>query len=204
MAVKPIPVLHLSSGHRPTLRRHFLTLPAEDLRLRFEHAICEAALLRYVDSIDFDRDVVFGVFDESLGLAGVAHLGLIGRSAEFGVSVLPGSRGRGVGTALFRRALEYARNHAVGTLFMHCLKENAAMLRIARRSGMEIVLDSAEAEAHLQVPPGDPESFAGELFEERIALFDLSLKWQYADIRTMAEAAMAVCGRGLEEDQEAA
>jgi RimJ/RimL family protein N-acetyltransferase len=198
--MKTVPVLQLSPIHHETLRRHFLALPAEDLRLRFEHALCEAALLRYVDSIDFDRDVVFGVFDDKLELAGVAHLGLTGKTAEFGVSVLPGSRGRGIGTALFRRAFEYTRNHAIGTLFMHCLKENEPMLRIARRSGMEIVLDAAEAEARLRVPPGDPESFAGELLEERIALFDLSLKWQHADLRVMAAAAQAVCGRALADE----
>src|SRR5574340_1172640 len=116
-AVKTVPVLQLSEANREALRRHFLALDAEDLRLRFEHVISEVTLMKYVDAIDFDRDAVFGVFDDKLELAGVAHLGLRGEVAEFGVSVVPGHRGEGIGTALYRRAYEYSRNHRITTLF---------------------------------------------------------------------------------------
>ncbi len=191
--MKTIPVLPLSEANREALRRHFLALEPEDLRLRFEHVISELTLMQYIDAIDFGRDAVFGVFDDRLELAGVAHLGLRGEIAEFGVSVAPGHRGEGVGTALYRRAYEYCRNHCIRTLFVHCLKENAAMMHIARKAGMEIVLDASEVEANLRVPPGDPASFAEELFDDRVGLFDLALKSQFLAARTfvgaMAEAA---------------
>lgn len=183
-----IPVLPLSVTNREALRRHFLALDDEDLRLRFEHAISETTLMQYVDSINFERDAVFGVFDENLELAGVAHLGLIGGVAEFGVSVAPGHRGEGIGTALYRRAYEYSRNHRIDTLFVHCLKENAAMMHIARKAGMEIVLDAAEVEAHLHVPPGDPLSYTEEFLDNRVGLFDLALKSQFLAARTFTEA----------------
>lgn len=183
-----IPVLPLSETNRPALRRHFLRLEPEDLRLRFEHVISEITLLKYVDAIDFQRDAVFGVFDDRLELAGVAHLGLRGEIAEFGVSVIPGHRGEGIGTALYRRAYEYCRNHRIDTLFVHCLKENAAMMHIARKAGMQIVLDAAEVEAHLRVPPGDPASYAEEFLDDRVGLFDLALKSQFLAARTFTEA----------------
>jgi RimJ/RimL family protein N-acetyltransferase len=186
--MKTVPVLQLSEPNRAALRRHFLALTPDDLRLRFEHVICEDSLLKYVDAIDFDSDAVFGVFDDNLELAGVTHLGLRGDVAEFGVSVVPGHRGEGIGSALFRRSLEYARNHAIQTLFMHCLKENEAMMHIARKAGMEIVLDSAEAEGHLKVPPASAGSLTRELFGERVGLFDLALKSQFLAARTIAEA----------------
>jgi GNAT superfamily N-acetyltransferase len=183
-----IPVLPLSETNRPALRRHFLRLEPEDLRLRFEHVISEITLLKYVDAIDFQRDAVFGVFDDRLELAGVAHLGLRGEIAEFGVSVIPGHRGEGIGTALYRRAYEYCRNHRIDTLFVHCLKENAAMMHIARKAGMQIVLDAAEVEAHLRVPPGDTASYAEEFLDDRVGLFDLALKSQFLAARTFTEA----------------
>lgn len=183
-----IPVLPLSETNRPALRRHFLRLEPEDLRLRFEHVISEITLLKYVDAIDFQRDAVFGVFDDRLELAGVAHLGLRGEIAEFGVSVAPGHRGEGIGTALYRRAYEYCRNHRIDTLFVHCLKENAAMMHIARKAGMQIVLDAAEVEAHLRVPPGDTASYAEEFLDDRVGLFDLALKSQFLAARTFTEA----------------
>ena len=183
-----IPVLPLTESNREAMKRHFLALDAEDLRLRFEHVISEMTLLKYVDAIDFDRDAVFGVFDDKLELAGVAHLGLRGEVAEFGVSVAPGHRGEGIGTALYRRAYEYSRNHRITTLFVHCLKENAAMMHIARKAGMEIVLDAAEVEAHLRVPPGDPVSYTEEFIDDRVGLFDLALKSQFLAARTFTEA----------------
>ena len=186
--MKTVPVLQLSEANREAMKRHFLALEAEDLRLRFEHVICEATLLKYVDAIDFGRDAVFGVFDDTLELAGVAHLGLHGEIAEFGVSVVPGHRGEGIGTALYRRAYEYCRNHRIETLFVHCLKENAAMMHIARKAGMEIVLDAAEVEAHLRVPPGDSVSYTEEFLDDRVGLFDLALKSQFLAARTFTEA----------------
>jgi len=186
--MKTIPVLQLSESNRETLRRHFLKLEAEDLRLRFEHVIGETALMRYIDAIDFDHDAVFGVFDGDLELAGVAHLGLRNAVAEFGVSVVPGHRGVGIGTALYRRAYEYSRNHRIETLFVHCLKENAPMMHIARKAGMEIVLDASEVEAHLRVPPGDPTSYTEEFFDDRVGLFDLALKSQFLAVRTLTKA----------------
>lgn len=183
-----IPVLPLSETNREALRRHFLALDKEDLRLRFEHAISELTLMQYVDSLDFEHDAVFGVFDDRLELAGVAHLGLRGEIAEFGVSVAPGHRGEGVGTALYRRAYEYCRNHRIRTLFVHCLHENAAMMHIARKAGMEIVTDANEVEAHLRVPAGDPLSFTEEMIDDRVGLFDLALKSQFLAARTFTEA----------------
>ena len=76
------------------------------------------------------------------GSSGVAHLALLDDHAELGLSVLPGHRGRGVGSALFERGAEHARNRSVPTLFMHCLRENAAdrahraALRHAHRHGI--------------------------------------------------------------------
>jgi len=213
--MKTIPVLQLTGSNREALRRHFLSLDEEDLRLRFEHVISEMTLMKYIDGIDFDRDAVFGVFDEQLGLAGVAHLGLRGEIAEFGVSVAPGHRGEGVGTALYRRAYEYCRNHRIQTLFVHCLHENAAMMHIARKAGMEIVTEANEVEAHLRVPAGDPVSFTEELIDDRVGLFDLALKSQFlaarAIVEAVAEAADVLAhplqqeqGRQSEKDKEAA
>ena len=61
--MKTVPVLQLSEANREAMKRHFLALEAEDLRLRFEHVICEATLLKYVDAIDFGRGIEDGRAD---------------------------------------------------------------------------------------------------------------------------------------------
>jgi GNAT superfamily N-acetyltransferase len=185
MSAKNLPVQRLGEASRPALRRHFLSLGAEDVRLRFGVTISTTAIVAYVDRIDFDADAVFGIHDDELALAGVAHVGFTGDMAELGVSVLPAHRGRGVGSALLARAADHVRNRFVTRLFMHCLAENAAMMHIARKLGMKICVDTGEADAFLKLPPADQASVAGEFVEQRLALFDYALKAQAMRIREL-------------------
>jgi RimJ/RimL family protein N-acetyltransferase len=181
-----IPVKQLSPISREALIAHFLRLAPEDFRLRFGRSMTPDAIREYVEAIDFDRDAVFGVFDDDLELAGVAHVGRMEDGAELGVSVVPGSRGKGIGSALFERAHGYARNQGLRQLFMHCLTENKAMMHIAGKAGMTIVTEAGESAAHLELPPADAATIARELLQERVALYDIALKTQLRAARRLA------------------
>ena len=183
MIEKNVTVQRLVEASRPALRQHFLSLDGEDVRLRFGVTIPPAAIDNYVDRIDFDTDAVFGVHDDELALAGVAHVGFTGDLAELGVSVLTPHRGHGIGSALLARAADHVRNRFVARLFMHCLAENATMLHIARKLGMQICIDTGEADAFLKLAPADPTSLAGEFVGQRVALFDYALKAQAMRMR---------------------
>lgn len=179
----PWPVTELSAHERGRLVRHFLALGGEDRRLRFGTPFTDFALRRYVERIDFDRDGAFGVLDDDLNLAGVAHLARGDGHAELGVSVLPAWRGQGVGSALLERAVLHARNWGERELFMHCLSENTAMMHLARKQGMRILTEAGEADAWLELPRADAASFFGEAFANNVALFDTALKRQVAGAR---------------------
>jgi RimJ/RimL family protein N-acetyltransferase len=181
----------LTRLERPKLAAHFLALGAEDRRLRFGLPISDASVADYVERIDFSRDAVFGVFDDELNLAGAAHLARAEDHAELGVSVLPAHRGRGIGGTLLGRAHAHARNWGTGTLFMHCLSENAAMMHLARKQGMRIATASGEADAHLELAPASPSSITGALIAERAGLFDYALKSQMVNARRLLGALAA-------------
>lgn len=151
-------VKQLSRGHLTALERHFLALDTDDHRLRFGIPLGDAAIRAYVESIDFDRGVLFGVFDAGLRLVGAAHLACGDQQAEFGLSVLSGHRNRGRGSALLARACQEARNWGVARLSMQCLRENGAITHLARKQGMEIATDAGEAHAWLELPPADASS----------------------------------------------
>jgi hypothetical protein len=179
----------LSPASRDALLHHFLALETNDRRLRFGSMISDEGIADYIARIDFERDAVFGVFDDELGLTGVAHVAVAGGVAELGVSVLHGHRGEGIGSALFDRSGMFARNNLVRILFMHCLTENQAMMHIAKKSKMRIVAASGEADAHLELPPGDPASITREMMQEQIALFDYALRSQVLSARRIGDAA---------------
>jgi len=188
-SVSDIPVQRLTEAARPKLLDHFMRLDANDVRLRFGSPLGPDAIAAYVQGIDFDTDAVFGVYEEELELAAVAHVAFGADGAELGISVLPGHRSRGIGTALFARAVEHARNRFVSRMYMHCLSENEAMMHIARKSGMKICVDTGEVEAFLKLEPADQASISRELMGQRLALFDYALKRQAAAMRRITDAA---------------
>jgi GNAT superfamily N-acetyltransferase len=187
-AHEKIIVRELSRLDRAALERHFIALDAEDRRLRFGIALGDVAVLAYVARIDFGRDAAFGIFDDELQLLGAAHLARDKGDAELGISVLHGNRSLGLGGALLARAHTHARNWGVRTLFMHCLRENAAMMHLARKQGMDIVTEAGEADAKLRLPPPDASSHFGAVFAQRVALLDQALKIQLVNARRLAGA----------------
>ncbi len=187
-----VPIKELSVSERPLLKQHLLALGAEDRYLRFGNPLSDQTIADYVDGIDFSRDVLFGVFDEGLELVAAGHFAhLTGRNtvehaglcAEFGLSVDQKARARGLGTALFVRAATHARNLGVTTLFMHCLIQNKAVMRIARKSGMQVTSQAGQADAYITLGPADATSVVCEAVQEQIAVFDYAIKQQLFNAR---------------------
>jgi len=145
-------IRRLNEAARATLMTHFLALPVRDRCLRFGTALAPQVIAAYVEGIDFTRDAVFGLHDDRLMLVGLAHLACQDDLAEVGLSVLPAHRGRGVGSALFRRAVAHARFRCIPRLIMRFLSTNVPIMRIARRFGMSIVTAAGESSAHLELP----------------------------------------------------
>jgi len=150
-------VRELAAHHRSRLLKHLLALGPDDRLLRFGQTVGDHVIEAYVDSIDFDHDSVFGVYDEKLELIGVGHFANLrdnaqGRVAEFGVSVSASARGRGIGSALFERASKV--QYAYG-----------------------------EADAYLELPPADAASRLSEAVDEQMAEFDYMVRRNLRDAR---------------------
>jgi GNAT superfamily N-acetyltransferase len=180
-----MPTIQLSSMERSKIAAQLLELDADDRRLRFGCAMADEAVTRYVQGIDFERDALFGVYGADLRLVGACHVAQTGDLAEFGVSVSPAHRRRGIGSALVARAALHARNVGIGNLFMHCLSENAGMKNIARQLGMRIVTQCGESDGSLELAGGDFASLVDEMTQQGVALYDYSLKSNVAAMRLL-------------------
>lgn len=183
-----VPVKALGERDRRRMLRHFLSLERPDRILRFGSFMGDEQIAKYVNGIDFQRDMAFGVYNRAFRLAAVGHLAFSPRQpssdgvtekdrvAEFGVSVLKSARGLGIGSKLFERAAIVCRNHDVDTLYMHCLSSNQTMMHIAKKAGMEIHRDYGEADAYLKLGPANPASVLAEAMQEQLATLDYALK----------------------------
>jgi RimJ/RimL family protein N-acetyltransferase len=175
-------VRELDDTHRAAALSHFLALEAEDRHLRFGSPTSDAIIERYVANLNFNRDALFGVFNDALDLVGIAHLAYVPsandgtRSAEFGVSVLHDDRHRGLGAALLARAAVHARNTHIDTLFVHCLAKNKAMMHLAHKLGMRVEFAYGDADAYLILPPANAQSILHEASQEHMADLDYALK----------------------------
>ncbi|MBS0308058.1 MAG: GNAT family N-acetyltransferase [Proteobacteria bacterium] len=186
----PVRIKELAERDRRALLLHFLALDEETRQLRFGSPLPDEQVTRYVQRINFSRDAVFGVYDDSMRLLGVGHLAYLpcdalngadkntdkNRVAEFGVSVLAAARGKGIGSKLFERAAMHCRNENIDTLYVHCLSSNRVMLHIAIKAGMQVQRDHGEADACLKLPPPDPASVLREAVDEQVATFDYAYK----------------------------
>jgi RimJ/RimL family protein N-acetyltransferase len=175
--MRPYLTRELSENERPSLLTHFLALDQESRRLRFGSGgfSSDESLRDYVKRIDFTRDAVFGVLDADLGVIGVAHLARE-EYAELGISVLPSHRGQGIAAALLERAHTYARNRNISVLLMHCLAENAAMIHLASKQGMQVETGGGASSACVELQPASLSTIASELLMQRVALFDFALR----------------------------
>ena len=102
-----LPIQRLGERARASYASHLSALPRDDVRLRFGAPLGRDGIDAYVARIDFDTDALFAAHDDRLEPTGVAHVGIVDGTAELGVSVLPGHRGRGLGSALVARALDH-------------------------------------------------------------------------------------------------
>lgn len=191
-----VPIRSLTPRHRERILAHLHALTENDRYLRFGYPATDAQIARYVDTLDFERDEVFGIFNRKIELIAAAHLAYSPapqRSdepamAEFGVSVLPTARGRHFGARLFDHAILHARNRGVETMFIHALSDNVAMLKIARKAGAEVVREGSESEAFLKLPPETVGSRFDEVIEQHAAELDYQFKVQAHRVNSILEA----------------
>lgn len=196
-----VPIRSLDSSHRQKIRSHLNSLPDHDRYLRFGYPATDEQVGRYVDSLNFGCDEIFGVFNRRLQLTAMAHLAHpsgpeAAHVAEFGVSVLPRYRGKGLGAKLFGHAMLHARNRGIGTLFIHALSENATMLHIARKAGARVRRSGPEADAFLQLPPETLASHLEEMVAEGVAAIDYGWKANLLAMDSLASGLAEVVGLG--------
>jgi acetyltransferase len=119
---------------------------AEDLRLRFFGAVrsFDHSQLARMTQIDYDREMALIVTrangegtGETLGV-GRAIADPDNETAEFAVAARSDMKGRGLGSLLLSRIIEYARNRGTRWLVGEALRENAGMIALARNSGFEL------------------------------------------------------------------
>ncbi len=147
----------LGPEHRAAMSAHMLALDTLGRCDRFLAAVHDDYLLRYVQSIDFQRDLLIGAFEGPV-LVGLVHAGVAlegaepnefnlsgGPSAEVGISVLASHRRHGLGRLLVRAVLDAAQARGIARVEVLFRSTNQSMAALTRSMGGHIEHRGAES-----------------------------------------------------------
>lgn len=171
------PIRTLTAREHALYGEHLLRLSRTDRRLRFNFPADDATIEAYVGKLTPPRDRILAHFADALTVVGSVHIAFCrGNVVELAFSVEPANKGRGLGTALFSRAIVFARNRGARSALTYCLAENREMRRLARRAGMVVHVAAGESEGVLDLPAATPFTMASEVLAERAGVCDYGLK----------------------------
>jgi acetyltransferase len=173
-AVKPYPSewqrhLVVKDGYRvlarpirpddePAIHEFLKHVTPEDLRLRFFAAMKEFShsFIARLTQIDYARAMAFIAFDEATGeVAGVVriHSDSIYESGEYAILLRSDLKGKGLGWAMMKLIIEYARSEGLEYVCGQVLRENTAMLKMCRNLGFASKSDHSEPDIlHVTLP----------------------------------------------------
>lgn len=152
----------------PAMQAHLKRLDDIDRVQRFAQPASDAVIDRYLEHLNFLRDVFYGAYaegnDPQRALIGLCHLALSNnaRWAEIGVSVDRACRRQGIARLLLERATLHAINLGVEEVVMYFLPYNTGLIELARRHGMSVTVGAGEGIARLAALSPSPVSVAAE------------------------------------------
>jgi GNAT superfamily N-acetyltransferase len=158
-------------------RDHLFRLSAEDRRLRFNISLDDPTIAAFVMHISPWNTQIIAKFDYQLAVIAAVQITIVdGPVAELALAVDEAKRGQGLGMALMRRALLWARNRNIPHASMHFLMENQPVRRIAGHAGMRVTTLHGESEGYSNLPRASVLSIAAEMGAERLGLLDYLVK----------------------------
>ena len=161
------------------LASHFLALTARDRFLRFGWVLSDDDVVSYVESLMRSIETVLVVVDVPPEICGVLHLDVAGRCADLGLSVSGWVRGKGIGTLLLERACRLASARGVTTLFVRNLNRMPALMRLARRVGMNVICAPRASAIQPKWPAGSDSATRHDALSAGVTLADYDLRFQW-------------------------
>lgn len=126
-------------------QRLFSRLTPEDVRFRFfsaVRALTPEQIVRMTE-VDYGRELaliaVDRASDETCGVARLVRSDTDGTEGEFAVLVEGAAKGHGLGSALMRHLIDWARDEGVIEIVGQVLADNHPMLEFVRRLGFKVL-----------------------------------------------------------------
>jgi len=146
----PGPLVRFQQADAERILAHLVMLDVDDRFLRFGYGIGDEGIARYVARIDFARDHVHGLTDAGGRVVALAHIAVRDGEVDFGLSVAPARRRRGLGRILFAHVVEFASVLRAQRVLCHSI--SPAVLHMAGACGFRRAGGNLAAPLVLDIP----------------------------------------------------
>lgn len=157
-SVKDYSLVRLRPHHGPGIVHHIISLPPDDLYLRFGHNVNDKYITSYITrsleandgKLVTQQNFWYGVFDNEKLIATI-HIALDGDIAEFAFTTDAEYRGQKIGQLLFARGYQLVTEFQITRIYLTCLTQNAVMRHIAKKFGMSVMTYGTDSEASINI-----------------------------------------------------
>jgi RimJ/RimL family protein N-acetyltransferase len=155
-------------------RAHLLSLDEESRYMRFGFYIKNDVINQLCDkwALDPANHKIFAIEDSNMEIIAVGHISLEGETPELAFSVFKEHQGKGMGSALMKRCIEYCQNKGIKDGYMVCLPANDKIKKLARKHGVLLHTEDGECEGDITIPGPTPVSVWHEYVEDSIGKLD--------------------------------
>jgi GNAT superfamily N-acetyltransferase len=165
-------VYRLPSNEFHRYRDHLLKLDKDSRYKRFGFQISDEVIVKLCKQFEADhsKHKIFVIEDEDLNIVAVGHISLDDET-ELAFSVLKAYQGRGMGSELMKRCIEWCQNREIKTGCMVCLSTNAAIKKLAAKHGI-LISDGADTLVDIKIPESNPYSVYNEIVDTNLGKLD--------------------------------
>ena len=156
-SVKDYSLVRLRSSHGPQIIQHIISLPVDDLYLRFGYNVKHEQVASYVarsleanEANSHQQNFWYGIFDDQKLIATI-HIAMGDDIAEFAFTTDTEYRGQKIGQLLFARGYQLVTEFQITRIYMVCLTQNGPMKHIAKKFGMSVMTQGTDSEASINI-----------------------------------------------------
>lgn len=166
-------VRRLLISEYPKYRAHLKALDEDSKLLRFGHRVTDEVIDQLCDTVEADalNHVLFCIENDQLDIVAVGHIA-IKEGMELAFSVHKVYQGKGYGSKLMKRCIQYCRTHGILKGCMICLSNNLVIKHLCIKNGIHIHSEHGETLADLELDRPDVATYVTEQYSSNLAVFD--------------------------------
>jgi GNAT superfamily N-acetyltransferase len=157
----------------PKYRAHLKALDTESRTLRFGSPITDHVIDNICDKFEseIDKNILFAVENNDLEFIAIGHIA-VNNEMELAFSVLKQHQGKGLGSAVMKRCIQWCRTNKILKGYMVCLSSNSTIKHLCHKHGIKVKTEDGESLADIELDTPNIVTYIAEATDVNLATID--------------------------------